>query len=494
MQWFRKAVQLSVVLWLVYNAMQSHWRNFKLAHNSPRITELMVGETWGKAYALNEQILSWFGDPVMVSESALGGPWAARVFGILLVDPLAWISQVITGHWPPLAMSLGALIPVAFALVLGRVFCSFLCPARLFFEIGNTVRLALLRIGIPLPVVEVPRLGLWFAVGLVGAAAFAGPALFQFALPYLSINSAITLYVMSGTISATAIWIGFLVVVDSLYAPGQFCRSICPTGAVLAQLSRFAFLRVERNSQPCPTSCDLCERACPYGLFAGAQTHRPECDACGRCIVACPQSNLRQTVSISGITKVVSLTLLCLTPTHGFAHHNKGLPHYGYFENYPQVPTQEFIDEQGRWEVGTVLFNFQGLQRRTSDTPDDVRFFSYMYDLQENRGYKGALTLHLTLDGARVGSFERPKADEEGVYVVRQTVPRTGEYVLIFEFESDGETHRLPLEVYVDLEADSVPWGMLGAAGGTVGLLFLVTLVGRRKPAARRAPAARDPK
>jgi ferredoxin-type protein NapH len=490
-QWFRKVVQVTVVLWLIYNALQSHWRNFKLAHNSSRITGLMAGESWGEAYALNEQFLSLFGDPTTVSESVLGGPWAAEFFGVPLVDPLAWVSQVVAGHWPPLSMLLGALIPIGLGLVLGRVFCSFLCPARLFFEAGNAVRLALLRIGIPLPTVEIPTIGLWFALGLVVAAAFAGPGAFQFALPYLSINSAITLFILSGTISATAVWIGFLVVVDALYAPGQFCRSVCPTGAVLAQLSRFSLLRIARTPTPCPSGCDLCERACPYGLFAGAETHRPECDVCGACTVACPQSKLSHTMS--RFAKIMVLVVLGLAPTHALAHHNKGLPHYGYFENYPQVPTKEFIDEQGRWEVGTVLFNFQGLQRRTSDTPDDVRFFAYMYDLQEHRGYKGALTLHLESDGVEIASFERLRADEEGVYVARQTVPQTGEYVLIFEFEVDGETHRVPLGVYVDIEADSVPWGMLGAAAGAVGMLFLLTLVGRRRPSARRAPAVRGP-
>ncbi len=33
------------------------------------------------------------------------------------------------------------------------------------------------------------------------------------------------------------------------------------------------------------------------------------------------------------------------------AHHFKGLPHYNYFENYPQVPEEEFIGEVGDYEV-----------------------------------------------------------------------------------------------------------------------------------------------
>lgn len=52
------------------------------------------------------------------------------------------------------------------------------------------------------------------------------------------------------------------------------------------------------------------------------------------------------------------------------AHHLKGLPHYNYFENYPQVPEEEFVGEVSDYEVSLVVYDFQGINRDNVDSPD----------------------------------------------------------------------------------------------------------------------------
>ncbi len=44
---------------------------------------------------------------------------------------------------------------------------------------------------------------------------------------------------------------------------------------------------------------------------------------------------------------LVLLLSIALAPATVSAHHFKGLPHYSYFENYPQIPQDEFV---GHWE------------------------------------------------------------------------------------------------------------------------------------------------
>ena len=183
------------------------------------------------------------------------------------------------------------------------------------------------------------------------------------------------------------------------------------------------------------------------------------------------------------------LVFLVCAPAVSEAHHNKGLPHYGYFENYPQVPTQEFIDEVGRWEVGVVLFNFQGMDRRTSDTPSDVRFFAYAYDIDGGRGYKGPLSLRVEHDGEAVASFDRLEPDSEGVYVGRQAMPVSGTYTLWFDLEPESGSVSVPLEFEVDLDVDRIDWAVLGGAATLLGGLFLLALSGRKLRRFRRAPA-----
>ena len=184
--------------------------------------------------------------------------------------------------------------------------------------------------------------------------------------------------------------------------------------------------------------------------------------------------------------RLLALGIALLLSAPALAHHNKGLPHYGYFENYPQVPTEEYVRLDGRWEVGATIFNFQGLRdRQTSETPNDVKFFMYAYDLDRDQGYHGPLSVTITLDGEPVSLIERLEPDGEGVYISRETLPRSGEYELVFLLE--GASVALPFSV--DLDADRVQWGLIVALGGGVGGLFLLALAGRKRRLVRRASA-----
>jgi ferredoxin/isoprenylcysteine carboxyl methyltransferase (ICMT) family protein YpbQ len=131
-------------------------------------------------------------------------------------------------------------------------------------------------------------------------------------------------------------------------------------------------------------------------------------------------------------TRLLGLILFTLLlPMLGQAHHNKGLPHYGYFENYPQVPTEEYVVIDGRWELGATIFNFQGLDRLNSDTPNDAKIYIYAYDLKDDAPYSGPIDFEIRLDGELITEFTRDKPDQENVYRTRETLPSSGTYDLI---------------------------------------------------------------
>ncbi len=185
------------------------------------------------------------------------------------------------------------------------------------------------------------------------------------------------------------------------------------------------------------------------------------------------------------------LLLAAVLATPASAHHNKGLPHYGYFENYPQVPTEDYVLVDGDWEIGGVLFNFQGLQRRTSDTPNDVKFFVYAYNIADDKTWRGPITFDLVKDGQVISTWARVHPDEEGVFISRETLPESGAYDLVYHLvDDDGQPVDLSLPVYVDLAADRVNWPLIAALGGGTTVIFLLALAGRRRRFAARAPAA----
>ena len=205
------------------------------------------------------------------------------------------------------------------------------------------------------------------------------------------------------------------------------------------------------------------------------------CDNCGKCVVACPRGKLaRQWGPVLAI-------LIAITWSPGVveAHHNKGLPHYGYFDNYPQVPVEEHVAIDGPWEIGAVIFNFQGLDRRTADTPNDVKIYLYLYDARTHSAYEGPLDVELRNGGKVVSTFERIAPDEEAVYATRETLPRGGAYELVARVGDEEVV--LPFEI--DLASDKIAWSWVAGIGTPVAIVAGFAAIGRgrsRRKGSRR--------
>jgi ferredoxin-type protein NapH len=479
----RRALQLSVFAFIVYSAMGGAWRNYKIAHNHRRLVTLMEGEFWGTLYGLNEDVLSWFGEPYRVSLDFLGLPWSGRVFGLDTVDPMLVAGQAVSTGEVSAGLWLSLLVPLGLAMVLGKVFCSHLCPMRLTFELGERVRAGLLRLGVPLLAWRsADRFGGWVLAGGLLATALAGPAIWLFVLPYVSLAASIFLAITTGALSVLASVVLFWFLVDVTLAPGYFCHNVCPTGFALEQFARLARFRIRKDeSEPCPAGCNQCEQSCPYSLRPKENLPMSACDRCGRCVSACPSNKLsRGLVQISAMLAVLLLVPLT-APGLAEANHNKGFPHYGYFENYPQTPIEEYVVIDGPWEMGAVVFNFQGIDRRKADTPNDVKIYLYLYDDRTGRAYDGPLEVEIRNDGEVVATFGL-QVDEEAVYSTRETLPRSGDYELLARV---GE-EEVSLTFHVELDSDRLPLEWIAGVGGSAALLIGLAMAGRRRRRRRR--------
>ena len=488
-QLLRRCLQLGVIALVIYTALGGPWRNYKLAHNHRRLVSLIEGPVWGTLYGINEDMLKLVGEPAKTSLGFLGFPFSARVFGLDTADPTMVLAHSIQTRTirPELWLSLG--LPILLALALGKVFCSHLCPMRLLFELGQGVRRGLLRLGVELPEVRSRnRWGGWVLTGGLLATLASSTVIWLVLLPYASLGASLFLLVSTGVLSALATVVVGWWLFDLLVAPGYFCHNLCPTGFLLESVSRFSLLRVRKDATVCPPSCELCHQTCPYGLEPALDRHHPACDNCGRCVAACPGERLVRRI---GTTAVATLALFALAPVPAQAHHNKGLPHYGYYENYPQVPTEEYIDFVGRWEIGATIFNFQGLDRSSADTPNDVKIFLYLYDLEADQGYDGPLAVEIRRNGEVVSRFDRLQVDEEAVYSTRETLPASGDYELVAFIEGlpkggQTETEAVPLRFHVDLSTDRIRWGLLAGLGTPLAVVFWLALFGRRRRRRRR--------
>ncbi len=300
-QVLRKTLQVAVLVYVVYAAAGTTWRNYKVAHNSSRLVALIHGDRWGEVYAANEKFLENFGKSYDASMQLLGMPWAGRVLGFDTVDPLMATAHAVQTRSVHAGLWLGVLLPLIMAALLGKFFCSHLCPMRLLFELGQLARRGLVRMGIPLPELKLPhRLGGWVLLGGLLATIFAGTSVWLLVLPYAGMSAAIFLLVAKGVATALVVPVALWLAVDMLVSPGLWCRDLCPTGWLLEQAGRLSPWRLRKvKAEACPSSCNLCEQACPYRLQPQFQTHNPACDTCGACVGVCPSDRLARTVSLS---------------------------------------------------------------------------------------------------------------------------------------------------------------------------------------------------
>ena len=167
---------------------------------------------------------------------------------------------------------------------------------------------------------------------------------------------------------------------------------------------------------------------------------------------------------------------LCLLPLTVMAHHFKGLPHYNYFENYPEIPEEEFLGQVADYEVSLVVYDFQGIQRDKVDDPDMVRLFLVIFNLRNNDIYGGPLTLDV-LDDGKVVHTERHKSSElENLYSMHQNLPDTGNYSLRLTLHSVDD---LQCTIPFKLSSQKIHWGKWVA--GVLFVLIIVAAIGARK-------------
>jgi polyferredoxin/formate hydrogenlyase subunit 6/NADH:ubiquinone oxidoreductase subunit I len=83
----------------------------------------------------------------------------------------------------------------------------------------------------------------------------------------------------------------FGLVAMNLVIPRFFCRVLCPLGAFLGFLSRFALWRIDRDLTKC-TDCNLCLRRCEGAADPQGALRKSECFVCFNCIDDCPEDAL----------------------------------------------------------------------------------------------------------------------------------------------------------------------------------------------------------
>jgi len=247
--------------------------------------------------------------------------WFSRLKGypvslFLEMDPLVTLATAISTHtvyrW--LWRAMWILVPT---LVLGRVFCGWICPyGTLHNFVGWVFNIRKNRHNIEAnvyrPAFQLKYIGLTIFLVLAGFGALQIGLLDPICLLVRSfavagkpaVDAAIPRGVdfLAGSPGASdarvfqgAWFVGLFLVAlvgMNLVIPRFFCRVLCPLGALLGVLSRFAFWRIDRDLTKC-TDCNLCLRHCEGASDPQAALRKSECFVCFNCIDDCPEDALK---------------------------------------------------------------------------------------------------------------------------------------------------------------------------------------------------------
>ncbi len=248
--------------------------------------------------------------------------WFSRLEGypvslFLEVDPLVAIATAVSTHtvYRHLWWSLLLIVPT---LLLGRWFCNWMCPygtlhqfiGWLFNTRRNLDKVAInryrpvfqlkyiilivflimaafgsLQIGLLDPICIMYRT---FTTGIAPASDLAvsraGGA------PWMMFKPGTDAYrIFYATWFVGLVFLGLVGM--NLVIPRFFCRVLCPLGALLGVLSRFALWRIDRDVTRC-TDCNLCLAHCEGASDPQAALRKSECFVCFNCLDDCPEDAL----------------------------------------------------------------------------------------------------------------------------------------------------------------------------------------------------------
>jgi ferredoxin-type protein NapH len=228
----------------------------------------------------------------------LAGVWivkgnlsASVTLGVLpLTDPFVLAQSLAARHAPEMAALTGVAIVIAFyALVGGRVFCSWVCPVNVVTDAASWLRRRL-RITSG----RAPRgtLRYWLLGAVLAASALTGQAVWESVNPVSMTQRAL---IFGGTVAWVVTAAVFLF--DLLVAPRGWCGHLCPVGAAYALIGSKSPLRVAAAHSSRCNDCADCYAVCPEPQvivipLKGKDGASPvitdrECTNCGRCIDVC---------------------------------------------------------------------------------------------------------------------------------------------------------------------------------------------------------------
>ncbi|WP_420410993.1 quinol dehydrogenase ferredoxin subunit NapH [Roseibium sp.] len=230
------------------------------------------------------------------------GPWfglwwvvgtlaGSRTFDVLpLTDPLVLLQSLAAGHLPELTALIGAIIVLAvYALIGGRVYCSWVCPINPITDAAHWLHD---RLGIQKGWQPNRNTRLWVLGTVLAVSALTGTIAWEVVNPITLLHRGL-IFGMGFAWTIVALVFFF----DLFVSRRGWCSHICPVGAFYGLVGTKSILRITAAERARCDDCMDCYAVCPENhIISPALKGKPgdtplilspDCTNCGRCIDVC---------------------------------------------------------------------------------------------------------------------------------------------------------------------------------------------------------------
>jgi ferredoxin-type protein NapH len=207
---------------------------------------------------------------------------------IPLNDPFILLQSLAAGHSPLLQAWIGAVIVLAFYLLVGgRVYCSWVCPVNMLTDAATWLHR---KLGLRSRRSPSRYLRYWLLAAILITSAATSSIVWELVNPVSMLHRGLIFGMGLGWLSVLGVFI-----YELLVTPHGWCGHVCPVGAFYGLLGKFSLLRVSAAKREQCNDCAECFIVCPEPqvirpalkgqgsplILAGA------CTNCARCVDVC---------------------------------------------------------------------------------------------------------------------------------------------------------------------------------------------------------------
>ena len=203
-------------------------------------------------------------------------------------------------------------------LILGRVFCGYLCPLGALQEwtraLGRKIGFKK-DLEIKGQFDKYLRLVKYLVLAIIVYFSFyLNDLIFRNYDPYSSLMH----FGSEFTEKIAGYIVLFVLVILALFAKSWWCRYLCPLGAFFGLIKKISFFKIKRDKKTC-IDCSACDRTCPAHLkIMSVDTIKDaDCISCGACVGDCPKESLSYSLfsrKVSKRTYSILVALIVLLP------------------------------------------------------------------------------------------------------------------------------------------------------------------------------------